>query len=348
MENNVKKKKYIIKKCTFRDLQNLVANKRRYDAQELVKYNVRAATDFETEQLVLQQRNRWYAEITADVRLYGNSLDQIVERTIEKELYTNKLKDKLTQKVHDELMNTEIIITVDFDKQSCTDDCLRAHVSYVTEDEKDDRFEYVEDNKELMGKLKEVKDKPSSYMKEDKNYVYLETLTVRAYPYAFEDIDKQFTKKISKYVREHLTYCLKNDSVIVPEEYLNKGKEGIEEWRTIKSSNNKNNSMEKQMLKQVIREKKEYARTSLGYVMNAVLNVDSNRNWSLPTFMIDGRWNQGKVRKLVAQVLKDKSDQDLLEMSEEEITNMFKEYWKKIINDMLESVDKFDYTKVGK
>ena len=144
---------------------------------------------------------------------------------------------------------------------------------------------------------------------------------------------------------------MKKDALIVPEEYMNKGKTGVEEWRNIKASNNKNNSIEKKLLKQALRDKKKYTIDCMGGVMLRTVFPDNGtivRDWSLPFMEIDGRFNYSRTRKLVNTILKDKSDQDLIKMSEKEIQELFKDFWKNKLMELYNSVDKYDYDKENK
>ena len=154
---------------------------------------------------------------------------------------------------------------------------------------------------------------------------------------------KDIPKIVKRVVNKNLTYCLKNGKNIVPDEYLDKGKSGIEEWRTLKSSQNKNNSMEKRIIKEALREKKNYMIACIETAMRNI--VDVNTSWEVPALSIDGRWNAGKVKKLSTQLFKDKSNQQIIEMSEEDVLAIVKEYWKKLLNDAYKEVSKIECSK---
>lgn len=347
-EGNVKEKKYILCEYTFKELQNkVIGSNSRYSAVELLKYNVYSQDEFDDEQKKIQNRHRWNAEESGDIRLWGNLQDEFIEKTIEDEIFVNNLKENISTEIHKKMMNTKIIVTASF--KDFDNGRIGLILNYEPENCLDkDKYDYVKDDTMLMQALRLVKDKSYNYNTEKDEYVYLESLTIREYPYQFEEIDKFFTSKIKKYIRENLSYCLKKDALIVPEEYMNKGKTGVEEWRNIKSSNNKNNSIEKKLLKQTLKDKKNYALDCMSAVMlRAVFpnGTSMGRDWSLPFIEIDGRFNYSRTRKLVNTILKDKSDQDLIKMPEEEIQKLFKDFWKDKLMELYNSVDNYDYSK---
>ena len=350
-EENVKEKKYILGEYTFKELQDKVTGSNsRYSAVELLKYNIHSQDEFDDEQKKIQNRHRWNAEESGDIKLYGDLQDKFIEKTIEDEIFVNNLKENISTEIHNKMMNTKIMVTALFKEYD--NHAMTVALNYEPENciEKD-KYDYVKDDTMLMQALRLVKDKSYNYNTEKDEYVYLESLIIREYPYQFEEIDKFFTSKIKKYIRENLSYCLKKDALIVPEEYMNKGKTGVEEWRNIKASNNKNNSIEKKLLKQALRDKKKYTIDCMGGVMLRTVFPDNGtivRDWSLPFMEIDGRFNYSRTRKLVNTILKDKSDQDLIKMSEKEIQELFKDFWKNKLMELYNSVDKYDYDKENK
>ena len=146
-------------------------------------------------------------------------------------------------------------------------------------------------------------------------------------------------------MRNELTYCIKSDKVIVPEEYLAKGKEGIDEWRQIKQSGNKNNSIEKKMLKQVVADKKKFAYQTMWQILDKI--AGTKHDWSVPSLEVDGRYNKTRTGKLVTQILNTRYKQGLIDMSEEDIINKFKDYWKEILMEAYNNIDKMEIKKEG-
>lgn len=344
-EGNVKEKKYILGEYTFKELQDKVSSNSRYNAIELLKYHIHSQDEFDDEQKKIQNRHRWNAEESGDIKLYGDLQDKFIEKTIEDEIFVNNLKENISTEVHKKMMNTKIMATALFKEYD--DGKMRLSLSYEPENciEKD-KYDYIKDDTMLMQALRLARDRSYNYNTNKDEYVYLEELTIRVYPYEFEEIDKTFTSKIKKYIRENLSYCLKKDALIVPEEYMNKGKTGLEEWRNIKSSNNKNNSIEKKLLKQTLKDKKNYAIDCMSAIMlRAVFpnGTSMGRDWSLPFIEIDGRFNYSRTRKLVNTILKDKTDQDLIKMPEEEIQKLFKDFWKDKLMELYNSVDTYKH-----
>ena len=176
----------------------------------------------------------------------------------------------------------------------------------------------------------------ASYREED-GQVYLETAEFDARANDFRNINKLIDNSIKRCVRNNFTYCIKKGEIIIPEEYIAKGEEGIKEWRDLKSSSNKNNSMEKKMLKEVYAKKKETTFRALNGVMDAILNPDVG--WDMPRLNVEGRWNSQKRSKLSNKIISTRNKQKFLEMTDEEILNSVKAYWKQELQDALTRVD---------
>ena len=181
-------------------------------------------------------------------------------------------------------------------------------------------------------------------MHEDENdkYILLECVSVQAYAYWGQKLTENVKRYIKRVIREDLTYCLKKDKVVIPDEYLDKGKEGIEEWRTIQSGKNKNNSMEKRMLQQVFKDKKTTAYGISSLIMDTLTTNMSEHDWSIPNVQIDGRWNQTRMRKFITKRVDTTNRQKFLNMSDEEIIKVFKEYWKTKLMDAYKAIDELD------
>ena len=128
-----------------------------------------------------------------------------------------------------------------------------------------------------------------------------------------DDLENKIKNQIKKFIRNNLSYCIKKGEVIVPEEYLNRGKEGIDEWRQLKASNNKSNSMEKKLLKQIYADKKFYQYNTMSQIVD---RIASSQSWSIPHIEVDGRFNKQRTFKLINQILGDKSRQEIMNMEE--------------------------------
>ena len=217
---------------------------------------------------------------------------------------------------------------------------VRVTMDYEIEDDRNDMFEYSDDIEEFKEMAKHST--KSSSFSDDKERVYLEKVTVEIYQHSFENFKKEVKKEINKFVRNRLTYCLKNGKVIIPDEYLNKGEKGIEEWRDIKSSKNKSNSIENKLIKEAVNAKKQYAYDAMCRAMDKLMSAENGCSWTLPRLIIDGRWNKQRTQKLVTQILDTKNKQKLIEMSEQEIVNRAKVYWKQKLMDAYNEVDKLE------
>lgn len=150
---------------------------------------------------------------------------------------------------------------------------------------------------------------------------------------------------VNKILKEKYTYCVKMGKNIVPDDYIKSGKEGIERWRKEKSSGNKQNSIEKQMLKKIKLQKKQDTFTTFNDVMAAMLNEKGSRNWDLVFLSVDGRWNTGRRLKTINKYILNVSDNELVTMSDEEIEKRCKSYWVAELTQAIERIKNLEFKK---
>lgn len=146
-------------------------------------------------------------------------------------------------------------------------------------------------------------------------------------------------KIIERELRNNYTYCLKNGKSIVPPEYAKRGKKGIAEWRQLKSKQNKANSLDKQIIKQTLRQAKNNMEECLMKICRCIVCA-SNASWSVPRLQIDGLYNQQRKRKQVLTLLKGYSKNDIMKMDKQTVLNLAKEYWKNELKQAYDAVDK--------
>lgn len=150
---------------------------------------------------------------------------------------------------------------------------------------------------------------------------------------------------VNKTLKEKYTYCVKMGKNIVPDEYIKLGKEGIERWRQEKSNSNKQNSIEKQMLKKIKCQKKQNAFTTFNDVLSVMLNEKVGKNWDLAFLSVDGRWNTGRKMKTINKHILNVSDNELVTMSEEEIEKRCKSYWVTELTQAIERIKNLEFKK---
>ena len=155
--------------------------------------------------------------------------------------------------------------------------------------------------------------------------------TINNYAY-YTNMNRYFGKKavaylVNKILKEEYRYCVKMGKNIIPDSYLVDGEAGIEAWKNLKSSKNKNNSIEKQMMKKLKFEKKQRAFVRFNDVIHAMLNEGVNRDWSLVFLMVDGRWATARRVKTINKFILNMSDDELLKLTDEEIDKRCKDYW---------------------
>ena len=334
-----KTKAYVICSRTLKELQDAVQDLDRYVATTVCEYIIdRSDISPEQQQIQNQNRNSWYKAHTQDFRVRNEQIYSLVKELAMKKILGG-CKKNVKKEIYNEVYNTDIriIATIKQHEKYCS---IESFVEFGNKNEwgndNTERYEYLYDLDEFREKLKDVKYN-NSFSAPDE-YILLEKIEINVRAYQFLDIDKTIEKQINKFIKEELTYCLKNDEVIVPQEYIDKGEEGIKEWREIKASKNKNNSIEKKILREAVHNKKKYAYDSMCRIMDAI--PKGNLNWAIPFITIDGRWNKQRTRKLVNKVIDNKSQQYYIDTTEEEIMNKFKEYWKDILMTAYNNVDK--------
>ena len=327
-----KPKAYVLCTKTLKELEIMASNSQEYRI-DLYSLDI-DRSDLSEEQKKIQEKNKWYTKEDVDFRMWGTKLEELVSKNI-KSLVLNKYDGNILEDAMDQILDTEIRFV---GKVSREKNRIRVTMDSEVGDNRNDSFEYS-DNLEEFEEMVKQSTRYVSYSG-DGEVVYLERLSAGTYNRAFENFRKEVKKEINKFVRNNLTYCLKNGKLIVPDEYLDRGEKGIEEWRNIKSSKNKSNSIENKMIKEAVNEKKQYAYDAVYRVMDKIISANSSYDWTLPRLVIDGKWNKQRTQKLATQILDTKDKQKLIEMSEQEIIDKAKEYWKQQLMNAYNEVDK--------
>ena len=335
------KKKYVLYENTLAGMYQWAQGRMPYDKEAVYSTEI-DRSDLSEEQQKLQKKNIWYAYNAINPRMYYSDLEKHVEDMIFEEVLKGHDKS-ISNLVFANMMATKVRVVASFDEWDDGD--YRAN--YSTEyGERTKDAEYVEDNEEFREKLQKTKSLINSF-DSNREYVYAEKVEISPYPYSCTKIKNEITKAINRVVRNKLTYCLKKDVVIIPKEYLEKGKAGIEEWREIKSSKNKSNSIENKLIRETIDAKKKFAYDCVVDVMSEIVLSDDTHDWTMPHMTIDGRYNKQRTKKLALEVLGTKDKQKIIEMPEEEILEKAKEHWKKILMKAYNKVEKLEIKHEG-
>ena len=329
-----KPKAYVLCTKTLRELENIAINSQEYRI-DLYSLDI-DRSDLSEEQKKIQNKNHWYAKEDVDFRMWGTKLEELVSKNI-MGMVLNKHDGNILEDTMNQILDTEIrfIGKVSEDKNR-----IRVTIDFEVGDDRNDMFEYSDDIEEFKEMAKQSARRVS--FSDDREVVYLEKVSAGVYQCAFENFKKDVKKEINKFVRNRLTYCLKNGKLIVPDEYLDNGEKGVEEWRDIKSSKNKSNSIENKLIKETVNAKKQYAYDTMCRAMDKLVSADNSSDWTMPRLMVDGKWNKQRTQKLVTKVLDTKDKQKLIEMSEHEIVDKAKEYWKQKLMDAYNEVDKLE------
>lgn len=322
--------KYILKRISFKDLQDKCQNAQNAGSYTITLYDCKIdRSDLSEEQKQIQNDYAWRQ--TYSGQLYISQDD--IQKEISKKAYqlignigTNKVYDKMVE----EMANTQVIICASITKEN--NGSYRAET--YTELAEDEGCTYSNDLDEFKTKLKDVK-----YSDYHNNDVYLEELEFTVYTYRYNSICDKASKMVKRFIKENLAYCTKNGVLIVPEEYTQRGKDGIDEWVKLKRASNKNNSIEKKILRQTVADKKKFIQDTLDSIIFKIITSGAN-DWSLPKLEVDGRFNKQKISKLANKIFKDASKQQMIEMSKEEIVDKIKEYWKGELMKAHNAVDK--------
>lgn len=142
---------------------------------------------------------------------------------------------------------------------------------------------------------------------------------------------------VNKVIKDKYTYCTKSGKNIVPDEYIKDGEAGIKAYQADKRSKNKNNSIEKQMIKKLKQEKIDSASKIFYNTMNTMLG--QGRDWQQVFLTVDGMWNTSRKLKTIKTNIINVSDNELVMMSEDEIKTRCKNYWKNILNEAIDNID---------
>lgn len=237
------------------------------------------------------------------------------------------------------------------------EDIASAVVNKVKEDyEFEARFRTYTKGSDWMnhstGELQKKKDTPMATAKNIKPYLADNEFDVNIYYDGisyFTAKNKYYGENAIKYlvdktIKDKYTYCVKKGKNIVPDDYIKLGKEGIERWRQEKSNGNKNNSIEKQMLKKIKRQKKQDAFETFDDVIKAMLEKGST-NWDMVFLSVDGRWNTGRRTKTINKYILNVPDNELVTMSEEEIEKRCKSYWVAELTQAIERIKNLEFKK---
>lgn len=337
-----KKKAYLVCNKTLRELEKLAQKDSSYNATPVYECNI-DRSDLSEEQKKIQAQNTWLREENMSINFGEYKINEMIEKFAYEELLGGR-KEKLEETIHKRIMDTETKIFIRLDLNNAGEYSVSTEfiIGNCDEELEKMKLEEVDDIEELEEKLKSCT-RHSSFSRDYREKIYLERVTVRLYSYRFNNLSTMTSKLIAKFFRENLTYCIKSGVVIVPEEYLEKGKEGINEWREMKKNKNKNNSMEKRILRQALNDKKIFAVKALDLVMHEMCNFPTRR-WDIPGMEIEGRFNQQKVNKLMVHITEATKQQQFMDMSKEEIVKKTKDYWKNIL---MEAYKRIDNIKVG-
>ena len=336
MEKINSKNRYLLVENTVEELIDLCNNANTRWNEDFYTYDV-AHAGLSVEQLTYQAEKSWDTTVSNTLRWVEDKMYDTIGRFMYEEI-ANGVKENLQGKVKEDVLKSKIktVLTIE-DRAGGFHD---VYIDFVYEDGTEPTEDLIYDEAKMAEDIKQVKRRQYSYSKaQEDRFVYVEKVQASIYTYTWRDAKTHIDKLIKRFVRDNLTYCIKQNKIIVPEEYLAKGKAGIEEWRGLKASKNKNNNMEKRMLREMIRDKKISNLSQMRRLLwNFPNGLDIN-DWSIPHLSVYGNGNKAMAHKLMCQILGEKTDQELLNMTEEDVDKAYKEYWKGVLRKAIEKID---------
>lgn len=325
-QEKTKVKQYVIYEDT---LENILANMESKDQTVLYEYAAKEK-ELTEEQKYIQRDNQWRARQSQNVNISQYDLKNMTENAVD-EAFTSGYDGDIVKKVSEDILGKKVIVYTIVDENS---------VSINTDIGERENRNYVYDTKELEEKLDNLKLEASFYGRStDKpkvNFEFLKLTIGGMYYYRKQDYIDKIPKFARAFIKNKYVYCTKNGKNIVPKEYLDKGEKGIAEWQELKRSSNKNNSIEKRLIVQTVREKKQFAFACAREVECKIGNVGSS--WSIPRLTVDGCWNVGKNSKLVSELFNTKDKNAMMTIENEKILEEVKEHWKNELEKAIEAI----------
>lgn len=350
MEEN-KPKRYIVVDKTFKELNERM-KKELSGWNKVTLYEKKIDLgEISERQKEIQEKSSWRSRDELTMRLYEEDLYNFVKDVVSKEIFDNGLKDKISDTIFDKVYNSHVKGCLKFYEDKKENLVVDMNMDVCIGDKyKETGVEYVHDMPEVEEKLKSIRREPFYYSRSENNkdeYVLLESISVGVYANEYNKMDEKLKKLINKVLKSDFVYCVKNDKLILPDEYLAKRESGVKEWQELKRSTNKNNSIEKRMLKDLYREKKTFARKVMFSMARQVVVPDptTRYRWDLPQFCIDGMYNNNKMEKLVNELFNVKDKNAFINMSKEEVNNKCRAYWANQLKKSLEALENFTYEK---
>lgn len=341
MENNFIKstEKYVVLESSIKELMDRADNTTMWQDKLYEKeYKHEGLT---REQELLQVEKHWDTTISNTLRLHDEKFCQAVEKAIY-DLIAEGETEHIAVKAKQRAMNSKVTAVLTIEDRN--DGYQNAFIDFVYDAEKKDGEVYITDEKKMDEAIMKVKKKQYKYNqgKEDYEHVLIEKVELSIYAYSWRNAQSVMERAIKRVMREGFTYCFKQDKLVVPEEYAKKGAEGIREWRNLKASKNKNNNMEKRMLRGMLQEKRTKNLEQMQRLLWRFPVGKETRDWRIPNLTIYGNGNKSMAKKLVTQILGKKTDQELLNMTQEEVEKLYKEYWKGVLKKAIEQMDEVE------
>ena len=333
---NNKRKRYIIYETTLGGLIAEAKTRKETETNEHVLFRYEPKKkEMSNEQAQRQQRESWNSRVHIGMGLTTSEVEQAVNAVLNKAM-SDKYRDSIEPEINRRVLDTKIMACVEIANISDGTNRIDRFVDTEYMDVPNN-VEYSTDLDEMYKLLDDAK--IGCTWQRDGTFVYLEELTASIYPYRVDYIERELPKTVKRMVRKKLTYCLKNGKNIVPDEYLDKGEAGIKEWQEYKSSRNKNNSIEKKIVKQMLRDNKEYMFKCIETITRQIAYV--NTDYWVPSLEVDGRFNKTKTQRLVSKLLEGKSNDYIIKLTHEEILSMVKGYWEQILTTANNNVKNF-------
>lgn len=327
--NDKNKTRYVLAEKTLKELADY--GDVGWGGQELYRYNIDRSNLTAEEQI--QQRNcSWQTRQNGRVHFSTDEELKIINQVIDK-VVASKYAGDLYAKILEEVYKTKMFLCVSLNvnEENIGGLYVETYHDYSSKDKYTDGDIVLTHGKtdEFEKEVRDVKAKGG--YGDNPPLVYIEEVSITYDTYSCRTV-QDIPSRIKKLIKSKLVYCVKNGKLIVPEKYLDKGMAGIEEWQSIKRAGNKNNSVEKRLLRDCLRKRKVYVNDCLHRVCREII---MDQDWSMPTLTVNGMYNQGYMKKCVTHLLKGKTDNQIMQLTDDDILDMTRQYWLDKLSDTI-------------
>lgn len=196
-----------------------------------------------------------------------------------------------------------------------------------------------------LGKLEKEFEK-AGYIYPTAFFESVGTISVDYIDFWGEKLEVCIKSLAKKFVREKTTYCFKHGKCTVSKEYLDRGKDGIEEWRRLERINSGAGTLERRIARKAYHNTKEKIQEYSRGMQSAIVNACFS--YAVPSLDISGHRAKTREAKLASVLLEGKTGNEVMTMTDDDIEKMVREHWEKELTKALEAVKQCEVEKKEK